>query len=216
MRTIGWHYEEARQRIDALLRPLPDDRWLADVPACPGWRVRDVLAHLVGNTEDGAAGRITGIPTPELTDAQVARHRDDAPLDLLELWSLTGPFVAEAVTGADMWPAAIDAVTHEHDLRGALGDTGGRDTESIRTFASMFALDVAEQVPVVFELDGVALGTAENPDTPVLRTSSFEFFRARMGRRSRDQVLAFDWTGDPGPVLDHFFVFDPSAGPLSG
>jgi hypothetical protein len=32
-----------------------------------------------------------------------------------------------------------------------------------------------------------------------------------MGRRSRAQLLAMDWSGDPAPVLDHLAVFGPAA-----
>jgi len=43
-----------------------------------------------------------------------------------------------------------------------------------------------------------------------LRTTRFEAFRWRMGRRSRDQLAALDWSGDPAPVLDHLVVFGPA------
>jgi hypothetical protein len=32
-----------------------------------------------------------------------------------------------------------------------------------------------------------------------------------MGRRSRAQLAALDWSGDPSPVLDHLTFFGPSA-----
>jgi hypothetical protein len=31
-----------------------------------------------------------------------------------------------------------------------------------------------------------------------------------MGRRSRDQLAALDWSGDPAPVLDHLVIFGPA------
>lgn len=214
--TIGWHYEGARARIDALLRPLDDEAWLRPVPACPGWRVRDVLAHLVGNTEDGAAGRLQGgPPSDELTAEQVARHRDDAPVELLDLWAVTGPFVAEAVTRSGMWPAAIDAVTHEHDLRAALGEPGDRDDPSLRELADLLAGDLAAAVPMVVVLEDRVHGQAAGDgSTPVLTTSSFELVRLRLGRRTRGQALALDWTGDPEPVVDRLFVFGPAPEPI--
>ena len=43
-----------------------------------------------------------------------------------------------------------------------------------------------------------------------LTTTRFEAFRWRMGRRSRDQLAALDWSGDPAPVLDHLVVFGPA------
>jgi len=31
-----------------------------------------------------------------------------------------------------------------------------------------------------------------------------------MGRRSRSQLTALDWSGDPSAVLDHLVVFGPA------
>jgi len=55
-------------------------------------------------------------------------------------------------------------------------------------------------------------GAGRGRDEPVLglRTTRFEAFRWRMGRRSRDQLAALDWSGDPAPVLDHLVVFGPA------
>jgi hypothetical protein len=48
--------------------------------------------------------------------------------------------------------------------------------------------------------------------TPLrLATSRFEAFRWRMGRRSRAQLAALDWSGDRSPVLDHPTIFGLSA-----
>ena len=43
-----------------------------------------------------------------------------------------------------------------------------------------------------------------------LTTTWYVAFRWRMGRRSRDQLAALDWSGDPAPVLDHLVVFGPA------
>jgi hypothetical protein len=43
-----------------------------------------------------------------------------------------------------------------------------------------------------------------------LTTTWYEAFRWRMGRRSRGQLAALDWSGDPSPVLDHLVVFGPA------
>ena len=217
MHTIGWHYEASRHRLDALLRPLDDDAWLLPVAACPGWRVRDVLAHLVGNTEDGAAGRIQGGPPDEaLTAEQVERHAGETPIELLDLWAITGPFVADAVTESGMWPAAFDVVTHEHDLRAALGSPGVRDDDSITELAGLLADQLAAAAPVVIDLGGRTVGSATG-DGPAItwRTTPFELLRTRLGRRSADQVTAMDWDGDPTPVLGVLFVFGPSPLPIA-
>ena len=43
-----------------------------------------------------------------------------------------------------------------------------------------------------------------------LRTTRFEALRWRTGRRSRAQLAAMDWSGDPTPVLDHLYLFGPA------
>lgn len=61
-----------------------------------------------------------------------------------------------------------------------------------------------------------AVDGAEAPgtDRPTLVTSAFEIVRLRLGRRTREQVAALDWTGDPEQILDDLFVFGPAQHPL--
>ncbi len=80
---VGDRYRSSRLRTEALLRDIDEAAWETPVPACPGWRVRDVLAHLVGVIEDAVAGRISGPPSPEQTAVEVDRHRADDPVELL-------------------------------------------------------------------------------------------------------------------------------------
>lgn len=58
--------------------------------------------------------------------------------------------------------------------------------------------------------------TSPSVDGPAftLTTSAFEILRFRLGRRSREQVRGLRWSADPGPVLDHPFVFGPRSDSL--
>ena len=49
-----------------------------------------------------------------------------------------------------------------------------------------------------------------------LTTTWYEAFRWRVGRRSRNQLAALDWSGDPSPVLDHLVVFGPARADVIG
>lgn len=207
MHEVGWHYERARNRIDGLLRSADDDTWNAPVAACPGWRARDVVAHLLGSTEDAAAGRLNGPPTEEQTRDQVDRHRDDDPVALLDAWAEAGPFVAAVVSQTEMWPAAIDAVSHEHDIRAAIGQPGARDDESITELAALLReFDTPSPLSITFDLED------DVPDDGTLRltTTEFELVRLRLGRRSQRQVEAMNWSADPTELLPHLFVFGPA------
>ena len=54
-------------------------------PLCPEWRIRDVVGHLVGISQDIAAGNFPG-DLDEWAAAQVERNHDADLATLLEEW----------------------------------------------------------------------------------------------------------------------------------
>ena len=223
---IATTYLDARQRIDDLVRPLDAEALATPVPACPGWSVRDVVSHLAGTVRWAAEGRLRGVPSDEDTAAQVAELADTDLDEVLDGWAAMAPTFAERVAEREVWPAAIDVVTHEHDIRHALRRPGARDTDGVRLLSDLL-LDwwaPSRPVEVVTERRTVRVGP-DGGDPVRWRTDDFEVLRARMGRRSRAQLAALDWSADPGPVLDELTVFPaatadideapPEAAPLS-
>ena len=205
-RGVGDRYRASRLRLTALLKPLDERIWETPVSACPGWRVRDVVAHLVGIIEDAAAGLISGPPDPTVTAAEVDRHRGDTTEDLLGQWSTMAPTFETAISNGNRWPALVDMLSHEHDIRGALGSRDHRAHPDLVHVAELLTGGLPDEMTVEF----AAPPRAGDSTTLQLRTDHFEFFRLRLGRRSRRQVAQLDWTGDPAPVLDRLFVFGPS------
>jgi hypothetical protein len=110
-----------------------------------------------------------------------------------------------------VWPIVLDVGAHEHDIRGALGDTGCRDSDVVRVGASWLVrrLRVPRPLVVRTEHEEVRVGP-EDGDPAVLVTTTFEAFRWRLGRRSRRQLAAMDWAGDPEPYLGSLCVFGPA------
>ncbi len=204
-------YAQSQARVIALVAGLDRAQVEAPVAACPGWRVRDVVAHLTAVSEDVLEGRLTGPPTDEQTAAQVARFRDRPLSEVLARWDELGPRLGEAIDAFDVWPAVLDVATHEHDIRGAVGEPGARDDAVVRLGADRLLtwLRPAVSLRVVVEDETYELGPA-GAEPIVLRTGRFEALRWRMGRRSRSQLAGLDWAGDPAPVLDHLVVFGPS------
>lgn len=212
---LAAHYRGGRERLTELVADLDDAGWATPVAACPGWDVKAVVSHLVGIQEDVAAGTLAGVPTEEQTAAQVARHRGTAPADLLGRWAELSPGFEKLIDQLRVWPAAIDVGTHEQDVRAALGRPGARDCALVVEAAHVLAAQLDAAHPVEFDLDGTTVRSLGDGDAALrLRTSAFELFRARLGRRSLAQVTALDWSGDPAPVLDALFVFGPRAEPL--
>ena len=206
-------YRDTRVRLSDLVLGLDDVELATPVPACPGWAVSDVLFHLLAVVEDVMAGRLTRPPTDAETAAQVARHRGTPVPAVIETWEELAPPFEDLLGAAAVWPAVLDLASHEQDIRGALGQPGARDTEVVRAGAERLTAMLQPSVPVrvVCEDFEARVGPdgAEGPEL-VLRTTHFETFRWRLGRRSRSQVLGFDWSADPAPVMDQLFVFGPS------
>lgn len=205
-------YRDTRQRLTALVSGLDAGALATAVPACPGWAVRDVVAHLAAVADDAVAGRLTGPPTDEYTAAQVARLAEVCVPDILDLWTAAAPQFEHVIGAFDVWPALIDVASHEQDIRAAVGLPGARDSAAIRRCVAWLLSGLQVPVPLlVVTEDGEVLAGPGGPAKLVLSTSRFEAFRWRMGRRSRAQLAALSWSGDPSPVLGHLFVFGPAA-----
>jgi uncharacterized protein (TIGR03083 family) len=204
-------YRDTRERLTSLVSGLNGPALATPVPACPGWEVADVVAHLAAIVEDALAGRLTGPPSEAETAVQVARYKGRPMSRTLAGWTAGAPRFEEVISTFDIPPAVIDVASHEQDIRGALGLPGARDNEAIRQMAGWLLERLRTPVPVCVTVEDAQFRAGPDGD-PVLglRTTRFDAFRWRMGRRSRGQLAALDWSGDPAPVLDHLVVFGPA------
>lgn len=217
--TPAEQYADVRGRITDLVRDLDDERLALRVPGCPAWNVREVVAHVTGIVADANANSLYDVGGDEWTARQVADRRDAGLGDVLAEWAREAAVLEPKL---DDWPKAfyrtliVDLVTHEHDLRGALGEPGGRDSEAYAVGVKSFHVGLAKAIEER-GLPGLRLAAADGwefdagpaPATTVTAPDRHELFRALAGRRSRGQVLAYDWSGDPEPYLGMFNHFGP-------
>ncbi len=174
-------YTSLRSRVVDLVRAQPAEVVDHPVPHCPAWTVGDLLAHMVGAPEDILAGRLDGVATDAWTRAQVDRHRGESLAVLADTWVSTAE---EFDVVLPMIPAPVnsqlvlDATTHEHDLRHALGLPGARDDLAV-TVALGWVLHTAEEASPGLAAQLVSSGLDD-----------FDLLRACSGRRSREQVAA--------------------------
>jgi uncharacterized protein (TIGR03083 family) len=211
-RAAAGLYQETKERIVGLLMGLDDGATGNEpVAACPGWSVRDVVAHVVGVAEDWVSGRLAGPPTDEQTAAQVARFGDHDMAGLLAAWTDAAAALDRMAETAGVKPPLGDITSHEHDIRAAIGRPGARGSEAVWRSSDQLLTNLRTPVPLLVTVeDGQYLsGPADGPELR-LRTTRFEALRWRTGRRSRAQLAAMDWSGDPTPVLDHLFLFGPA------
>ena len=206
-------YQQTLDRIIELVS-APGASADAAVAACPGWSVRDVLAHMAGVAQDWAAGRPAAPPTDAQTAAQVARFDGRGVDDILRAW---GEAAAEMprLAREGIAPPLGDIVVHEHDIRDALGRPGVRDSAAVQSVSDQLLRMLETPVPVrVIVEDGEYRCGPDGDPAVDLKTTRFESIRWRTGRRSRSQMAAMAWSGDPAPVLEHLYLFGPATADL--
>ena len=214
-------YRMAHASFHDLAVTMSADDWSMTVPCTPAWRARDVLSHVSGIPDDAFAGRMEGAPGEAWTASQVERNGDARVDELLDRWAQQAPRFADVIDSIGETRPPFDVHSHEHDLRHALGRPGARSNAIVETAGFSLASVDGVEVRVTIELDDgrvVVSGTPDSTSAVVLRgTSVFELFRSRLGRRSREQVRADDWSGndaDIDAVLERWFSFGPSPLPI--
>jgi uncharacterized protein (TIGR03083 family) len=189
------------------------------VPPCPRWSVHDVVAHLVGVVVDAMAGRLDGVATDPWTQAQVEARKEQSIPQMLASWSTAAPPFEGMLDeiGPVGRQAVLDAVTHEHDIRTALGETSARQSDAViigYEFGAPAFLEDAEGHGARIRLEGAGVQAFGPLDAPLrLQGSPFDLMRALTGRRSLEQIHAMAWSGECEPILDVFTwgPFQPSA-----
>ena len=216
MGEYGRAYAEARQRVSELMTSLSDDELTREVPACPGWRTRDVLAHLVGIASDTAEGKIEGAGSEEYTSRQIAERKDRSMPEMLAEWNERAPGFEEMLDS--IHPAISggiigDLVIHEQDARGGVGKVGGREglafDLALDSQVRFFGRRIKEaKLPTLEVRAGDKTWVAGKEEVSgSVEAEPFELLRGLSGRRTHAQIRAFAWSVDPGPYLPIFSMY---------
>jgi uncharacterized protein (TIGR03083 family) len=217
-------YRRSRQRVMELVASLPPDGAATPVPACPPWTVHAVVSHLAGASVDFQEGRTEGAPSPAWTQRQVDERRERSIDDVLAEWAEAAPgFEAMIAAVPGVAVAAMDVLTHEWDLRGALrrpGDKADDDIDAVLQrvvggFGGRMTAAGVAPLRVRAGVDEWILGGGDAAPTTTLTAEPYELFRMAFGRRSVAQMRAYDWQGDPAPYVPLLTVFPPSRADLS-
>jgi uncharacterized protein (TIGR03083 family) len=219
-------YAAARARISALVKVLDVSVASTPVPACPEWTVREVVAHLTGICDDILSGNLGGVATEPWTAAQVEKRKADSIADIVREWDDAGSRIEQMLPNFPAAPASqlvFDLVTHEHDLRAALGRPGARDSDGVGIglgfgMGGFLSSVSSRNLPPLRVCAGDREWTSTEGEAQVtLRTVPFDLLRSIAGRRSLAQVRSLDWDGDAEPYLPAFEwgPFKPPASDLS-
>ena len=206
-------YVESQRRVQDLVAPLDSAALDKPTPACPAWSVRDVLAHLAGGAASFGTDSFAGVGTEPWTAEHVESRRDVAVGDLLaERWACT-PKLEHVPADHRVWlPVVHDALTHEADIRGAIGAPGLPADALAAAFPLVepaLGMKFAAFGPTIVELDGQPRDFGQGEPALVVRTSMFEFWRGAFGRRSDRQMRSWVVAGDAEAFARVLPVFGP-------
>jgi uncharacterized protein (TIGR03083 family) len=213
---FGSAYRETRERVTELITPLSDEELKGIVPACPEWSVKDLFGHLAAIATDVVEGRWDGGGSPEWTARQIEERKDRSVEELAREWGESGAKLEAFLDG--LHPAVGgglngDAVTHEQDARGAVRRPGGTDSAgfgiALDSYTRFFGKRLKNAgIPAVEINAGDKTWVAGNGAPQVsVGAEPFEMLRSLTGRRTREQVRALDWSGNPEPYLDLFSMY---------
>ncbi len=196
-------YDQSMHRITTLAAGHED----VPVDACPGWSVKDLVAHLASGLRNFHEHKFGD------SDQQVLDRRSGTLADAVAEWTENRRLVEplfDTPTGSVL---VTEVVMHEHDLRTAVGEPGERDNVAVRSALTRPLQELDKRmrendIPalrIVLEHGERVIGAGDPVGT--LRASSFEVLRAIGGRRSEAQVRAMDWDGDPGTWIPTLALF---------
>jgi uncharacterized protein (TIGR03083 family) len=205
-------YARAHDRIIGLLDESTAE---VEVPTCPGWTVKDVVAHLAGFFTAYQTGDPQRAFGPSWGDDAVKERQDRSLQECISEWNehLANP--GDLFDSQLGLVAVSDTLAHEQDIRTALKVPGGEDDDAIVSATGMGLSFLGKKVdgglpPIRIVTDDIDTQIGEGAPAATLRTSTFELFRTIHGRRTIDQIGAMDWEGDPGRWTSELFIFGPT------
>lgn len=197
-------YAHVRRNLIALLRRC-DEPGQIPVPSCPGWTVRDVIAHLTGICQWSAASlspdraapavpQVGGVDLLDLKALLADWERSGDQLDIL----LARP--EHTGKGARMM---MDAFTHELDIRLAIGAplpaAHPAYPGAFDIVTGGFSASVASRGLPALRLQTPAGSWTAGDGEPatVVRGSVTDMYRSLAGRRTHQQIRQLAWSADP-------------------
>lgn len=209
-------YLDSHRRVLDLVSPLSAEELSRATPACPLWSVRDVLAHLAGSSVAFAGGPNEGEPaSPAWTREQVESRRARSVAELAAEWRQHAPEIAEIPVSSRSWlPILHDALSHEADIRGAIG-APRLPADALAAAWPLLTVPIQRRLAplgsVLLRLDEQLIPIGETEPDMEVEATQFDFWRAWFGRRSRAQIRGWVRRGDPDRFAEQLPVFPPRA-----
>lgn len=235
MADVADLYDQLRDEISELVAGLDPEALDTPVPATPGWTIRDVVSHLTGNTTRVIAGDFPReffeafgeapavAKVNDWTAGQVREREGRSLEELLQEWKTSSTELTAMMRGEKPWPdnpqmfvdriLLTDAAVHQQDIFGALGIERAREEAPIKIGLSGYIATMGWRLapaglpPLRFDVGDKSYTAGDGEPTTTVSASRFELFRAMSGRRSPEQISAYEWDGDAEPYIPYFYPY---------
>jgi uncharacterized protein (TIGR03083 family) len=209
--SSGAAYASVQRNLLDLLREIKG-AGESQVPACPGWNVRDAVVHLLVICR-GVEARLD--PAPGGRSGPAADGLSELGMSsLLDEWERSGGVVESALTRAEHSHKGavlvMDAFTHELDIRLALGAAPPVDHPAFRGAFEVVVGGLSGSVmarglpPFLLGTDGGSWIAGDGEPVAAAGGSRMDLYRSMTGRRTHEQIRQLTWSADPGPWLPAF------------
>ncbi|MEU9214152.1 maleylpyruvate isomerase family mycothiol-dependent enzyme [Streptomyces sp. NPDC048415] len=149
-----------RDALLPLLRARPEEDFALASAACPGWTVRDVLAHCSAALTRVVESRFEpGVFGPEANDRDIAERGDWSTREVIDElergMTEAGPVIAKA--GGVLDAVALGEWVHAGDVRETFGEPGAYEGVALPDALALLARVSRERdhVPLHADLDDV-------------------------------------------------------------
>ncbi|MDQ1721120.1 MAG: hypothetical protein QOI26_854 [Pseudonocardiales bacterium] len=208
-------YVESQRRVQDLVAPLDSAALDVATPACPAWSVRDVLAHLAGAAASFGTDSFAGVGTDAWTAEHIRARQDVVVADLLaERWECSAKLKQLPPDHGGWLPIVHDSLSHEADIRGAIGAPQLPSDVLAAAFPLLEAVlpsRLARLGPLELELDGQPRMIGKGEPDLVVQAPMFEFWRGAYGRRSNQQMRSWVRSGDAAAFAQTLPLFPARA-----
>lgn len=200
-------YLDGAARLIAIARKAGEAGAEVNVPATPAWSVRNVVAHLTSVAHLTVNQLGWGDDVQATIDREVAARADHSVEGITREWEgLLGP-LEKMFAGRPSGPLVVDVVTHEHDVRAALGPdyvdhTAGLEEALSAMVAWVRYLGLVGEPGLLLKTPtSHALFGGPEIGCEVELPSDWELFRLLGVRRSEEQLMAYPAEGDKSLLL---------------
>jgi len=240
MPDLAAAYHDARIHMSELARKASPEESAKQVPACPDWSVRDLVAHVTSIAAELAAGRFPSdlnlvafwdddmsARRETFIDEALESRRERTVDELLDEWEKAAAVLEPMLHGEQPvppgspplveWIVTTDIGVHVQDLRGALGLEGDGDILAsglaLRSYVEAMRMRAVHTGLPAFRMRAGTREWVIGDGDPVATVTGdpWELARAASGRRSPEQIRAYEWDGDPEPFIELFYPYGPRA-----